>query len=268
MNTTTTKKSTTRKKRADSTPVFQYPTTPIKTPENEDTIWIASFDIGKKNFALYIEEVDMSLLKNSKIKYESIKTKPLHNLNNSLTDAIKPIYEEIFVNGKTILHLNTDISSGSTSLGTSKVDTCIFYNMLEHLNKYKLYFDHCSYFVIEEQMKCNPMAMKLAQHCFSYFCFSYDKNGGKKIVEFPSYHKTSILGAPKTEAGLYKNGKTKYKAMDKPARKKWAIEQACAIFEKRGELIALNTIQQSKKKDDFSDTVCQLNAFKIFQFII
>ena len=39
------------------------------------------------------------------------------------------------------------------------------------------YFDKCSYFIVEEQMffkgKNNKMAVKLGQHCQSYFYFKY-----------------------------------------------------------------------------------------------
>jgi hypothetical protein len=102
----------------------------------------------------------------------------------------------------------------------------------------------------------NPMAVKLGQHCYSYFVIKYGKN--KKTIEFPAYYKTQVLGAPKKI--LDKKGKLI--KMSKPERKKWAVKQASVILQERGESAVIDNIKTKSKKDDLSDVICQLQAYK------
>ena len=83
----------------------------------------------------------------------------------------------------------------------------------------------------------------------------------KEIVEFPAYHKTQLLGAPKTEK---KNGKLS--AMSKPQRKKWSVQQAVDILCKREEMNIVDKIDSVSKRDDLADTFLQLQAYKILNF--
>ncbi len=74
--------------------------------------------------------------------------------------------------------------------------------MYELLEEYKSYFDKCDVILIEQQMsfgakKYNTLAVKLGQHCMSYFIYKYGKT--KKVIEYPAYYKTITLGAPKVE---------------------------------------------------------------------
>jgi hypothetical protein len=146
--------------------------------------------------------------------------------------------------------------------------------MNEELDKYKEYWEKCDIFLIEEQMsfgkKLNKMAVKLAQHCYSYFTFNYGRF--KTIVEFPAYHKTQVLGAPKVEGKPYKSGKKRYKAMEKTDRKKWSVEKCIEILTCRGEIdiIEKMTEKRGRKKaklDDLADVVVQLQAFKFRTFV-
>jgi hypothetical protein len=66
------------------------------------------------------------------------------------------------------------------------------------------------------------MALKLGQHCWSYFSIHYGRS--KNIIEFPAYHKTQVLGAEKDKK-VTKTGKINYKAVDKPQRKKWCFKK-------------------------------------------
>ena len=83
------------------------------------------------------------------------------------------------------------------------------------------------------------MGIKVAQHCFSYFTFLY--SDFKKIIEYPAYHKTQVLEAPKK--------------MDKPSRKKWSIAKVLDIQTKRKDKDFLSKFEKLKKKDDISDCV-------------
>ena len=216
--------------------------------------WIASFDIGKKNFAFYIEEVNEEQLK-------QVKTMPKtsrYNTDGTCVDSFNKIITDVYKNGKTILHINEDLTKNFSK--DKYLDTEVFYNMVEHLDKFAEYWDKCCSFVIEMQMSFgknrNPMAVKLGQHCYSYFVIKYGK--AKKIIEFPAYYKTQVLGAPKKI--LYKKGKLV--KMSKPERKKWAVKQASIILQERGESEVIDNIKTKSKKDDLSDVICQLQAYK------
>lgn len=222
-----------------------------------ETIWCASFDIGKKNFAFYIEEINIQELEDIK----NIPSKQRYNIDGTPTQKMENILEKIFSNGKVILHDNVDLTANCDP--KVKLDPETFHNMIDILDNYATYWDKCSVFVIEEQMafgsKLNKMAVKLGQHCYSYFTYRYSRQ--KEIIEFPAYYKTQILGAPKIK------GARKYKAMSKPQRKKWSSEKAIEILTNRGELDILDNLVSAKKKDDLADVITQLQAFKYKYFV-
>ena len=214
---------------------------------------IISFDIGKCNFAFYVEEFDEKQL-------ESVKNIPkIHRFNadGTPTDDFSRILSDIYLNGDTVLYKNLDLT-----IGTKKdkyLDQKVCLNMITELDKYKTIIDTCDVVLIEQQMSFqntrNTMAIKLAQNCASYFLHRYGMS--KELVEFPAYYKTQILGAPK------KGGK----AMSKPERKKWATEKAIEILMERGENETLEEITGKKKKDDLADVLIQLQSFKYLRFV-
>jgi hypothetical protein len=212
----------------------------------------ASFDIGKKNFSFCVEE------------FGPVSTGPVkYNSDGTPVDST-PI-EVACANGKMILLENVDITDGCDP--KCKLDPITFHNMTEVLDRHRDVWDKCSTFIIEKQMQfgktINPMAMKLGQHCYSYFAIRYGRF--KNVVEFPAYHKTQVLGAAKIAGRKTKTGKTSYKAIDKPARKKWCIAKALEIMEARGDSVSVELIRKSKKKDDLCDVICQLQAWKILE---
>lgn len=223
-----------------------------------EVIWIASFDIGKKNFAFCIEELNKSEL----LSIKNIPSIKRYNEDGTPTPKMETVLNQVFANGKIILHKNLDLTENCDP--KAKLDPETFHNMNDVLDNYLEYWDKCSAVVIEEQMsfgkKLNKMAMKLAQHCYSYFTFKYGRY--KSIVEFPAYHKTQVLGAPKVEGKPYKSGKKRYKAMEKPQRKKWSVEKAVEILTSRGETDVLDNLTSVKKRDDLADVLTQLQAFK------
>lgn len=227
---------------------------------DRDVIWIASFDIGKKNFAFCVEEIDRSSLLSFKKKIPD----PRYNPDGTPTPEMKKVLDAVCHNGKIVLFKNSDLTANCSSV---YLDPETFHNMTDLLDSYSEYWDKCIAFVIEEQMsfrgKKNPMAVKLGQHCYSYFCFRYGRH--KQIVEFPSYHKTQVLGAGKIAGKKNKKGNVRYKAMDKPARKRWSIAKAKEMLDARGESQVVLTAKG--KKDDLADTWCQLQAFKFLVFV-
>lgn len=212
----------------------------------------------KKNFAFCIEEFNKADL----LAIKNIASQKRYNQDGTPTPKMQEILDQVCGNGKIILHKNLDLTKNCDP--KSKLDPETFHNMIDELDKYAKYWDKCSAFVIEEQMsfgkKLNKMAMKLGQHCYSYFTFKYGRY--KSVIEFPAYHKTQILGAPKVEGKPYKSGKKRYKAMEKPQRKKWSVEKAIEILTSRGEMDILDGLTSAKKKDDLADVLTQLAAFK------
>jgi hypothetical protein len=277
---------------------------PSKGIELCDKEWFAAFDPGKVNFAFIIEEIDKNMLKDivcpikkdrfvkankSKEEKEEKKTKKTKN-DVSPSDKYSDFLDEFYHCGKTILCSNNDITKivelndskveeekptkrrrktkeekeeekkqekeqkKSKAKGSKALDAGVFLRLTDLLDRHKEYFDRCSTIIIEQQMsfgsRVNTMAIKIAQHTYSYFLFRYGNK--KKIVEFPSYNKTQLLGAP---AGL-----------DKPKRKKWAIEKANEIWTLRGDMDTIDMITKSKKKDDMSDCLLHVLAYILHNY--
>ena len=91
---------------------------------------------------------------------------------------------------------NHDITSGAVK--STILEEKIFLNMYDVLDQYVDIWNNCEAILIEKQMsfgtgKQNTMAMKLAQHCYSYFIYHY--RGSKHPIEFPAYLKTQLLGS-------------------------------------------------------------------------
>ena len=74
------------------------------------------------------------------------------------------------------------------------------------------------------------------------------------------------MGASKDKK-VTKAGKVSYKAVDKPTRKKWCVDMAKIILTHRNDEETIDKISKVKKKDDLSDVICQLQAFKYCYFI-
>jgi hypothetical protein len=219
----------------------------FEIPDNH--ILIASIDPGKVNFCFCIEMIDLNQIQNIKniSKLKRIK-------NDGPSDEYSKILNDIYLSGKTILVKNCNLTEGANK--DKYIDPKIFINLTDTLDKYVKFFDKCSYIIIEQQMsfgkkKNNTLCLKIAQHVFSYFIFLY--RDFKTILEFPAYHKTKILGAP---------GK-----MDKPARKKWAIEKAQEIWLLRDDFKTASQVESSKKKDDLSDVLVMCMAFVYLKWV-
>jgi len=226
-----------------------------------ETIRIASIDIGKINFAFLIEEINIE-----KINLENIQKNKRYNIDGTVTNNFKKILDSVCINGITILYKNSNITTGC--IKGKYIEQKLFHNMNTLLDEYSSYFDTCSIIIIEKQMsfgkKINTMALKLGQNCMSYFIFKYGMF--KTIIEFPAYYKTQILGCSKI-IKTNKKGVSKYISVDKSKRKKWSIEEAINILTLRNDIITLEYLKTSKKKDDLADVLTQLQAFKYLFFI-
>jgi hypothetical protein len=105
----------------------------------------------------------------------------------------------------------------------------------------------CDYIIIEKQLRANPEAQFVDHALQSYFVLR-NHNG---VTPFSSKNKTRLFDSTKM---------TKYQ------RKKWSTNKALEILETRGETDLLEYVRSLKKKDDVSDAMCQLDAWKILKF--
>lgn len=254
---------------------FETDDIPVKAPGKE---WIMAIDPGKVNFAFLIEEIDTSAVDQlkcpvktsrfvhvnpdqSQLEQDSTQTKKRRKTGKKRGADMEPTGEytaflDEFVHcGRTILcaNHNLDVAETKKMRGSRCLNPQVYLKLTNLLDSYKPYLDQCSTIVIEQQMsygsKINTMAIKIAQHTYSYFLFRYGQT--KPIVEFPSYNKTQILGAP---AGL-----------EKPQRKKWAIAKADEIWTIRGDMDASSYVGSKRKKDDMSDCLLHVLSYVITQ---
>lgn len=214
-----------------------------------NTVRIASFDIGKKNFAFCVEEIDLGLFDSMK----NIEYSKRFFRDGTPTPAYLQLIKSVCMTGRVILLDNVNLCDGCDD--SKYIDSQVFINMNHVLDQHKDIWDSCTCFVIEQQMSFkqnrNTMALKLGQHCFSYFIFNYASF--KQTVEFPAYYKTKILGA--------------HKKMNKQERKAWAVTKAMDILADRDDDDTLALITSRKKRDDLSDTLVQLQAYKYLVFV-
>ena len=230
---------------------------------DEENIWIASFDIGKKNFAFYIEEMNISKLNTIK----EISKEQRYNIDGTCRENFSKLLEEdIYKNGKKILLQNVDLTEGTDK--DKYFDSDICYNLFDVMSEYEEYWEKVSYVIVEQQCsfrgKINTMALKLCQSTQSYFMMNFGRQ--LKVIEFPSYYKTQVLGAPQSETKT-KTGKIKYKTLGDRERKKWSVQEGFYILSLREDYETMGEIGLMKKRDDVNDVIIQLQAFKYLYFV-
>jgi hypothetical protein len=217
---------------------------------------VLSIDIGVHNMAFYLEEFDEKTV----AKEKSVVAKNArYQADGTPTPQWAKLKDRVYKNGTTILHRRVDLSKEK---GTSFL-LSTFINLSTFLESNLALIESCEYIIIEQQLKTNPMAQRLEQHIVSWLTFMFLDTKG--IVIFPSRHKTQVLGAPKRVVD--KTGKSK--KMTKVQRKNWACDEAQHILSLRDDIKGLHYIfsENRSKKDDLSDVIVQLNAFKIKLFI-
>ena len=92
-----------------------------------NNFYIASFDIGLKNFCFYVENLNI----NNILKIKNISIKNRYKVDRTPTLEFKKILENIYKNGSTILHENIDLTVGcASSKSKSKLncDILLFYD--------------------------------------------------------------------------------------------------------------------------------------------
>ena len=134
---------------------------------------------------------------------------------------------------------------------------CPVYSFIEnYLDKYLDLFKTCHVVIIEKQLPVNYKAVRMSQHTLTYFMIHL-KNISPTlplIFEIKPQLKGRELGVPPNlnERGL----------------KLWAVEKARELLMDRSDYEGLEVLdrkdpltKRKEKKDDLSDTVCQIEAF-------
>ena len=195
---------------------------------------IASFDIGKRNFAFCIEKVSPEF-KPDILEYDKDGT-----LRNTCRKSLDALYKS----GEIVLFKLLDITNG-----VNMTHSEMLISLTNILDSFTESWEKCDTFVVEMQMNFgkakNPTAMRIAYHTMSYFLINYPE---KIIVEYGAFNKTRILGARKK--------------MTKPERKKWAVLECQYILSLRQDETTIEIFNSMKKKDDIADTIVQLQAYK------
>ena len=234
---------------------------------------VLSVDIGVHNTAFYLEEFDENEVKNVIKKHNMSKSEKRYDQNGCLTGTYKKIVDELCQIGECIFVEKLNLSNKK---GVA-FDLQIFINLTYFLDTHKHIMKTVDTVVIEQQLKTNPMAQRVEQHCISWFTFNYLDS--KEIIVFPSRNKYLMLGLPKT---TFDEKKKIVRKLTKNERKKWACDYTFSILtnkktvqvdKKNGTIINCEQLleyifqKNSDKKDDISDTICQLNAYKIKKYL-
>ena len=96
---------------------------------NDEIIWIASFDIGKVNFAFYVEEINLTKLNSVK----NIAKDKRYNPNGTYTEEFRELMENgIYQNGNKKLLRNINLTDDTDK--DKYFDTDICYNMFDVLD--------------------------------------------------------------------------------------------------------------------------------------
>ena len=128
-----------------------------------------------------------------------------------------------------------------------KEENLKMYALNQFLDEFKEYYKRIHYVLIEKQMVFNHKANRIGHHTVSYF-INICKNlpNYPRVIEFDSKLKTRVLSDEKIP------GKK---------TKKWSIEFCKNELEKRNDLISLEILKKSRKKDDLADVVSQICSF-------
>jgi hypothetical protein len=122
------------------------------------------------------------------------------------------------------------------------------HRLFTYLDTIKQLLSTCDYIVIEKQLRANPEAQFVDHALQSYAVLHFSHN---KVISFSSKNKTKLFDGTKM---------TKYQ------RKKWATQKAQEVLYERNETELLDYVKSLKKKDDVSDAICQLDAWKLIHY--
>lgn len=262
---------------------------------------LVSIDVGKKNFAVYVErlsEKDLEKLQELKEKYQSLpKSIQKRKLGSGMSEELKSIVQDVCKTGERVF---TDVENlRDTEFDVYDLKTRV--NILNYLNNKKGYFQNSKFVRIEQQFfkswgsnqkksgtEANIDAIKIGELVFTWFLMTFPE---MNVEYFFAGNKTLVLGAPYGQSKQERKGWTVQKA-----REDYEMKNDVAmielynlkdkIFRKRlgkQEIIdkyiaeypdgldckhlAVKLVTERQKLDDVADAYAQAQAFKVKQFV-
>lgn len=226
----------------------------------EGMITIASFDIGKKNFAHYVETVSNDEIVHLKKCYASARSGRAAMVKTR-TPEYRKFLDSVYLTGRRI---HTGVYDLRNSRKEDVLDNETRKNIIDHLLKFKWLWEKCDVFIIEQQFfrpsgrggrnlnggQANVDALRISE---LLMCWLLTNFPDREHIFFGSTHKTQLLGAPPK--------------LGRKEVKKFCIEQAMMLYTIRNdtsvnELFLLQDAVKGKrlntqaKKDDFINRVC------------
>jgi len=200
---------------------------------------VATFDMGTRNFAFCVERRTKTIP----------KFKPTFDIEGHPTEESKVHLEEIYKNGSLIECQRIDL----IEYGQQHHLNNIYLSLTSILDSFGQLWDNVQVILIEQQMaygrnKANIQALRLAQHCLSYFYTIY--GSFKIILEWPSTLKTRLLGCPRDKRNTHRD------------RKQFSIQLAEKILKDRKDPL-LEIFQSLTKKDDVADCILMAQTYGI-----
>lgn len=211
---------------------------------------VASFDIGKENFAEWVEEFDGFKIRKLRKDYKLIPKKLQRKSTGKISPEIENILNELYLAGKRI-HMGVyDIRSNTED----KLEIETRENLFQHLEKFRKVWDTCTLFVIEQQFlklggrmgakgakygtEVNIDAIKISECLFTWLKLQYPD---RLILFFPSTMKTKVF----TDKPLLK----------KQQRKDFTRDKSYEVAQLRGdeELLILFQLKKDIYKKQLND---------------
>jgi hypothetical protein len=208
---------------------------------------IAAFDMGTRNFAFCVEYIPDNVSDTK--KPVTIPVKPAFDVEGRALHGYQKYLEKLYQTGYCIECQCIDILEYCKLNQISN----IYLGLTQILNLFSSLWDKVDVILIEQQMaygrnKANIQALRLSQHCLSYFHTIYGPY--KTVLEWASTHKTRILGCPIVERRTHKS------------RKQFSIQLASNILKHRNDPIE-PVFQSLAKQDDVSDCLLMIQAYKV-----
>ena len=209
------------------------------------TLRLASIDIGYCNFAQYIEDFCPTTLLKIQAKYAKLPKNKQRRIKGVMIPEIEALLQETYLCGERV---QTGVYNFTDEIGQG-LDIRARLKLINHLNDYIELWSTCDIFIIEQQfftinfgnrkrtvksgVEANITALKIAEFVFMWFL---ERFPFKTITYFGSQFKTQILGAP-------------WK-LDKPQRKKWAVDKAEEIYILRNDydMMTLYELSEAVKR--------------------
>lgn len=193
---------------------------------------IASFDIGIKNFAIYVEDFDASQL----VKIGNVSDIPQNENKRDMQNI-----RDICLNGKRIYLHNYNLDNDGKEINNEMW----YRNMIKILVSLDKIWKCTKIFIIEHQVIFNRVQIQLlAQVCYTFFLTRfYGEN--RAVLYYNNKNKTKFLACP-NDVDI----------------KKWSPRIAISSLKNRGDIEGAKIIEDASKKDDLGDAFCQAQSIK------